>query len=70
MKLRLIGQSVSLKLEVSFCYDALISLLDSDEDTSERSTDEDHLLATLDELTDLHFNFEVKEVCLFLDSVK
>ncbi|XP_070763918.1 intermembrane lipid transfer protein VPS13C isoform X2 [Enoplosus armatus] len=39
---------------------------DSDEDTSEKSTDEDHQRSALEELTDLHFKFEVKEVLLEL----
>uniref|UniRef100_A0A671VUQ2 Vacuolar protein sorting 13 homolog C n=1 Tax=Sparus aurata TaxID=8175 RepID=A0A671VUQ2_SPAAU len=39
---------------------------DSDEDTSEKSIDEDHQLSALEELTDLHFKFEVKEVLLEL----
>uniref|UniRef100_A0AAQ4Q6C5 Vacuolar protein sorting 13 homolog C n=2 Tax=Gasterosteus aculeatus aculeatus TaxID=481459 RepID=A0AAQ4Q6C5_GASAC len=39
---------------------------DSDEDASERSTDEDHQRSALEELTDLHFKFEVKEVLLEL----
>ncbi|XP_062417923.1 intermembrane lipid transfer protein VPS13C isoform X3 [Pungitius pungitius] len=37
---------------------------DSDEDTSEKSADEDHQRSALEELTDLHFKFEVKEVLL------
>ncbi|XP_056226494.1 intermembrane lipid transfer protein VPS13C isoform X5 [Seriola aureovittata] len=39
---------------------------DSDEDTSERSTDEDHQRSALEELTDVHFKFEVREVLLEL----
>ncbi|XP_036950284.1 vacuolar protein sorting-associated protein 13C isoform X4 [Acanthopagrus latus] len=39
---------------------------DSDEDTSEKSIDEDYQLSALEELTDLHFKFEVKEVLLEL----
>ncbi|XP_051234052.1 intermembrane lipid transfer protein VPS13C isoform X4 [Dicentrarchus labrax] len=39
---------------------------DSDEDASEQSTDEDHQRSALEELTDLHFKFEVKEVLLEL----
>ncbi|KAM7405560.1 hypothetical protein PAMP_000001 [Pampus punctatissimus] len=39
---------------------------DSDEDTSEKSTDEDHQRSALEELTDVHFKFEVKEVLLEL----
>ncbi|XP_044053106.1 vacuolar protein sorting-associated protein 13C isoform X3 [Siniperca chuatsi] len=39
---------------------------DSDDDTSEKSTDEDHQRSALEELTDLHFKFEVKEVLLEL----
>lgn len=43
-------------------------LVDSDEDTSEKSTDEDHQRSALEELTDLHFKFEVKKVSFFLCS--
>lgn len=39
---------------------------DSDEDTSEKSTDEDHQRSTVEDLTDVHFKFEVKEVCVWL----
>ncbi|XP_039984071.1 vacuolar protein sorting-associated protein 13C [Xiphias gladius] len=39
---------------------------DSDEDTSEKSTDEDHQRLALEELTDVHFKFEVREVLLEL----
>ncbi|XP_059213226.1 intermembrane lipid transfer protein VPS13C isoform X2 [Centropristis striata] len=39
---------------------------DSDEDVSEKSTDEEHQRSALEELTDLHFKFEVKEVLLEL----
>ncbi|XP_027143245.1 vacuolar protein sorting-associated protein 13C isoform X3 [Larimichthys crocea] len=39
---------------------------DSDEDTSEKSIDEEHQRSALEELTDLHFKFEVKEVLLEL----
>lgn len=39
---------------------------DSDEDTSEKSTDEDHQRSTVEDLTDVHFKFEVKEVCVCL----
>uniref|UniRef100_A0A8D3DRE7 Vacuolar protein sorting-associated protein 13C n=1 Tax=Scophthalmus maximus TaxID=52904 RepID=A0A8D3DRE7_SCOMX len=39
---------------------------DSDEDASEKSTDEDHQRSTLEELTDVQFNFEVREVLLEL----
>ncbi|XP_067454112.1 intermembrane lipid transfer protein VPS13C isoform X1 [Thunnus thynnus] len=39
---------------------------DSDEDTSEKSIDEDHQRSALEELTDVHFKFEVKEVLLEL----
>ncbi|KAM9860925.1 intermembrane lipid transfer protein VPS13C [Aulostomus maculatus] len=39
---------------------------DSDEDASEKSTDEDHQRSALEELTDLHFKFEVKEGLLEL----
>ncbi|XP_053284291.1 intermembrane lipid transfer protein VPS13C [Pleuronectes platessa] len=39
---------------------------DSDEDVSEKSTDEDLQRSALEELIDLHFQFEVKEVLLEL----
>ncbi|XP_074521688.1 intermembrane lipid transfer protein VPS13C isoform X2 [Halichoeres trimaculatus] len=39
---------------------------DSDEDTSEKSTDDDQQRLALEELTDLQFKFEVKEVLLEL----
>uniref|UniRef100_UPI0037E99E70 intermembrane lipid transfer protein VPS13C n=1 Tax=Semicossyphus pulcher TaxID=241346 RepID=UPI0037E99E70 len=39
---------------------------DSDEDTSEKSTDDDQQHLASEELTDLHFKFEVKEVLLEL----
>ncbi|CAK6982133.1 vacuolar protein sorting-associated protein 13C isoform X1 [Scomber scombrus] len=39
---------------------------DSDEDASEKSVEEDHQRSALEELTDLHFKFEVKEVLLEL----
>uniref|UniRef100_A0A3P9AR25 Vacuolar protein sorting 13 homolog C n=1 Tax=Maylandia zebra TaxID=106582 RepID=A0A3P9AR25_9CICH len=39
---------------------------DSDEDTSEKSTDEDHQRSTVEDLTDVHFKFEVKEVLVEL----
>ncbi|XP_076012416.1 intermembrane lipid transfer protein VPS13C isoform X2 [Genypterus blacodes] len=39
---------------------------DSDEDTSEKSLDEDHQRSAVEELTDFHFKFEVKEVLLEL----
>ncbi|XP_040904460.1 vacuolar protein sorting-associated protein 13C isoform X1 [Toxotes jaculatrix] len=39
---------------------------DSDEDASEKSTDEDHQRSALEELTDVHFKFEVREVLLEL----
>ena len=38
---------------------------DSDEDASEKSTDEDQQHSAMEELTDLHFKFEIKEVCGF-----
>lgn len=40
-------------------------MVDSDEDTSDKSADEDHQHA-LEELTNLQFKFEVKEVCCWL----
>ncbi|XP_039469572.1 vacuolar protein sorting-associated protein 13C isoform X4 [Oreochromis aureus] len=40
--------------------------MDSDEDTSEKSTDEDHQRSTVEDLTDVHFKFEVKEVLVEL----
>ncbi|XP_028257848.1 vacuolar protein sorting-associated protein 13C isoform X2 [Parambassis ranga] len=39
---------------------------DSDEETSEKSTDEDHQRSIQEELTDVHFKFEVREVLLEL----
>ncbi|XP_054866363.1 intermembrane lipid transfer protein VPS13C isoform X4 [Amphiprion ocellaris] len=39
---------------------------DTDEDTSEKSMDEEHQRSALEELTDLHFKFEVKEVLVEL----
>ncbi|KAK2854371.1 hypothetical protein Q5P01_007032 [Channa striata] len=39
---------------------------DSDEDTSEKSTDEDHQPMAVEQLTDIYFKFEVKEVLLEL----
>ncbi|XP_055363331.1 intermembrane lipid transfer protein VPS13C isoform X2 [Betta splendens] len=39
---------------------------DSDEETSEKSTDSDQQFSTLEELTDIQFKFEVKEVLLEL----
>ncbi|XP_026233856.1 vacuolar protein sorting-associated protein 13C isoform X2 [Anabas testudineus] len=39
---------------------------DSDEDTSEKSIDEDQQRSALEELTNVHFKFEVKEVLLEL----
>ncbi|XP_030582249.1 vacuolar protein sorting-associated protein 13C isoform X2 [Archocentrus centrarchus] len=39
---------------------------DSDEDTSEKSTDEDPQRSTTEELTDVHFKFEVREVLVEL----
>ncbi|XP_061592670.1 intermembrane lipid transfer protein VPS13C isoform X5 [Cololabis saira] len=39
---------------------------DSDEDASEKSTDEEHQSLTLEELTNVHFKFEVREVLLEL----
>uniref|UniRef100_A0A3Q3JJ33 Vacuolar protein sorting 13 homolog C n=1 Tax=Monopterus albus TaxID=43700 RepID=A0A3Q3JJ33_MONAL len=38
--------------------------LPSSDDTSEKSTDEDQQRSALEELTDIHFKFEVKEVLL------
>lgn len=52
--------SPSYNLCLCFCVS------DSDEDTSEKSTDEDHQRSALEELTDLHFKFEIKEVCLLV----
>ncbi|XP_054626113.1 intermembrane lipid transfer protein VPS13C isoform X2 [Dunckerocampus dactyliophorus] len=39
---------------------------DSDEDASEKSTDDEHQRSAVEELTDLQFKFEVKEVLLEL----
>ncbi|XP_068438571.1 intermembrane lipid transfer protein VPS13C isoform X2 [Clinocottus analis] len=49
-------------------HPALLSTMetDSDEDASEKSTDEDLQRSALEELTDLHFLFEVKEVLVEL----
>ncbi|XP_026157018.1 vacuolar protein sorting-associated protein 13C isoform X2 [Mastacembelus armatus] len=49
-------------------HPALLSTVetDSDEDTSEKSADEDQQRLALEELTDIHFKFEVKEVLLEL----
>ncbi|XP_047435908.1 vacuolar protein sorting-associated protein 13C isoform X3 [Mugil cephalus] len=44
----------------------LLDALETDSDTSEKSTDEDLQLSSLDELTDVHFKFEVREVLLEL----
>lgn len=41
-------------------------MVDSDEDTSDKSADEDHQQHALEELTNLQFKFEVKEVCCWL----
>lgn len=43
-------------------YDWVCMCLDSDGDTSERSVDEDTLRSTLEELTEVQFQFEVKAV--------
>ncbi|KAM9409075.1 intermembrane lipid transfer protein VPS13C isoform 2-T2 [Pholidichthys leucotaenia] len=40
--------------------------MDSDEDVSEKSTDEEHQHCAVEELTDVHFKFEVREVLLEL----
>ncbi|KAM4592302.1 intermembrane lipid transfer protein VPS13C isoform 6-T6 [Odontesthes bonariensis] len=47
---------------------ALLDVLetDSDEDASEKSADEDHQRSALEELTNVHFQFEVREVLLEL----
>uniref|UniRef100_A0A8C1QL03 Vacuolar protein sorting 13 homolog C n=1 Tax=Cyprinus carpio TaxID=7962 RepID=A0A8C1QL03_CYPCA len=47
------------KKKQSICFD-------SDEDTSEKSADEDSLKSTLEELTEVQFQFEVKAVLLEL----
>lgn len=41
-------------------------VVDSDEDTSDKSADEEHQQHALEELTNLQFKFEVKEVCCWL----
>lgn len=38
-------------------------VVDSDEDTSDKSADEEQQQHALEELTNLQFKFEVKEVC-------
>lgn len=56
-------------LTIQFVFGAVNGLgllcwvVDSDEDTSDKSADEDHQQHALEELTNLHFKFEVKEVC-------
>ncbi|XP_029354917.1 vacuolar protein sorting-associated protein 13C isoform X2 [Echeneis naucrates] len=45
---------------------ALLDTMETDSDTSEKSADEDHQLLAQEELTDLHFLFEVREVLLEL----
>lgn len=55
-----------LQSDVIICF--YMAVLDSDEEISEKSTDEDQQCSTLEELTDIHFKFEVKEVCWFLCS--
>ncbi|XP_072235878.1 intermembrane lipid transfer protein VPS13C isoform X2 [Leuresthes tenuis] len=49
-------------------HPALLDVMetDSDEDASEKSTDEDHQRSALEELTNFHFQFEVREVLLEL----
>lgn len=42
----------------------LATFSESDDD-SEKSVDEEHQRSALDDLVDLHFNFEIKEVCFF-----
>lgn len=51
-------------LNLYFC------VVDSDEDTSDKSADEDHQQHALEELTNLQFKFEVKEVCCFYCSLQ
>uniref|UniRef100_A0A3Q2W3G1 Vacuolar protein sorting 13 homolog C n=1 Tax=Haplochromis burtoni TaxID=8153 RepID=A0A3Q2W3G1_HAPBU len=64
-------QTVRLALRCTTLWavtDAVVRNLcsDSDEDTSEKSTDEDHQRSTVEDLTDVHFKFEVKEVLVEL----
>lgn len=40
----------------------MLVCLESEEDISEKSVDEDSLRSTLEELTEVQFQFEVKEV--------
>lgn len=59
---------LSVKQLCLFMFFSTFVLADSDEDTSEKSTDEDHQRSALEELTDLHFKFEVKKVSFFFCS--
>ncbi|KAG7239597.1 hypothetical protein INR49_028749 [Caranx melampygus] len=45
---------------------SLLDTMETDDDTSERSTEDDFQRLALDELTDVHFTFEVTEVLLEL----
>lgn len=59
--------SIHIIIHISHCLCMLtVSVVnvcsDSDEDTSEKSADEDSLKSTLEELTEVQFQFEVKAV--------
>uniref|UniRef100_A0A8C1KHE7 Vacuolar protein sorting 13 homolog C n=1 Tax=Cyprinus carpio TaxID=7962 RepID=A0A8C1KHE7_CYPCA len=63
--------SIHIIIHISRCLCMLtVSVVnvcsDSDEDTSEKSADEDSLKSTLEELTEVQFQFEVKAVLLEL----
>ncbi|KAM6942753.1 intermembrane lipid transfer protein VPS13C [Xenentodon cancila] len=59
---------VEARPQTASLHPALLSTLetDSDEDASEKSTDEEHQSSALEELTNVHFKFEVREVLLEL----
>uniref|UniRef100_A0A4W6CNZ5 Vacuolar protein sorting 13 homolog C n=1 Tax=Lates calcarifer TaxID=8187 RepID=A0A4W6CNZ5_LATCA len=59
-KVHLVQSSLTV-FHLSSCYCS-----DSDEDASEKSTEEDQQRLALEELTDVHFKFEVREVLLEL----
>ncbi|XP_067348723.1 intermembrane lipid transfer protein VPS13C isoform X2 [Channa argus] len=61
-------EKVLSKVKPLSLHTALLETMetDSDEDTSEKSTDEERQLMALEELTNIYFKFEVKEVLLEL----
>lgn len=54
---------------VLFSFNLLHFTTVVDSDISDKSADEDHQQQALEELTNLQFKFEVKEVCLWLFSL-